>query len=279
MVSGCRGCEGGSGADLAENEEADKSAKTVPRSASGKAMDNADRANLRSIRRLRMRIPESAEVERPLSESVERARALVENGDRLIAIEAIGVLEARIAEHPSDVDAHYWLGRARVVAEEPRQSAEAFGAAIKLAPEFVAPYRWSAYASHQRRLFSDAVTLLNKAVQLAPEDPDVYIDHIACAVAGQQWDLVLTDVKALCELGETQFCDADEAVQQIIDRRANRKAGQSQGKRAAKKGSKRVGAFRAPGGLGSLRDQARAKAKAKIGKRAEDNGEDGATTE
>jgi len=271
-------------------------AEAEQRSASGKAANNASRTTLRTIRRMKMRTPDSPEVERPLSESVERARALVDNGDRLIAIEAIALLKTRLAEHPDDVDAHYWMGRARVVAEEPRQSAESFEAAIKLDPEFVAPHRWAAYAYHQRRLFSDAVVHLNKAVQLAPKDPDVYIDRVVCAVADQQWELVLTDVKMLCDLGETQFCNGEDAVRTVVERRSARKAGQLQGKRAAKAGSKRVEALRPPGELGSLRDRARAKAKGKMGKmgkmgmmgkmgkrgnRAEDkdNDEDGSTTE
>lgn len=256
LTAGCKGCTGGSGKALTEGA-AEEVVDKEPVQASRRATRGAarDRGGLAEFRTLGMRIPEAPEAERPLADSVGAARAEVETGTRESALAAKARLEARVAEQPDDADAHYWLGRAHIASEEPRMSQDAFAAAIEHAPDFVAPYRWSAYAAYERKSCGDAVALLDKAVELDADNPDVYVDRAVCLRQARQWDAVLEDVVKLCDMDEPGFCDLIPQVERILDRMAARQAGRKQvggAKATQRKRVGKLGKLRSPGGPGAL---------------------------
>ncbi len=280
VATGCRGCEGGSGADFAKKEaapetEAPAAAKRA-KAKRGGAPNTEGRMALRALRNLKMRVPNAAEVDRLIDETVAKARGMVAKEDRQLALEARSLLDTWLATHPEDADAHYWKGRAELIAEEPRASVTTFQQANTHAPDFVAPWRWGAWALHSVQQCDDAMPLLARAVQLEPSNPDVFVDRVVCAVKLQRWEVVVEDLEVLCTMDEAELCAAKPAAQEIADRQKARQAGGKQVRKALQKSEDKLGKAgksggplsRLPGG-GSVRDMIRAKAKAKAKAAAE----------
>jgi Flp pilus assembly protein TadD len=215
-LAGCRGC---TDPESAEQEVLVKSKDDKKRDDRvGKR--KSDRQGLRKIRSLTMRVERAAEADRPLSEAVEVARGLIEQGEEALTREAIADLQAWIAEHPDDVDAHYWCGRAHMSVFEKTASIEHFSKAIEGDDTYVLPHRWQALALMQQRNFEKAAPHIARAVELTPEAADVYIDRLFWALRAKQLDTVVSDLEKVCLLGETDLCDTIPAARALVERRS-----------------------------------------------------------
>jgi|GEM_PF-2628060 len=247
-TTGCSGCEGGSGADRAKKVAAEQEEGVKPWKGKVAPHPKKSRSAMRELRRLEMRVRAAEEPERTLAPEVEQARSLVEQGTREAAIEATTALTTWLGEHAEDGDAHYWLGRAHLVAEERGKSVESFEAAVGHDPSIHIAYRWAALAHFERDACDAAMEHLDTAVRLEPHNPDVYVDRIVCAIRTQAWDVVYADAKLLCAREQEMFCDALPVVEDVRDRRT------AQSKRRAAKaangGEERVEKMRQAGKLG-----------------------------
>ena len=120
-------------------------------------------------------------MDRELSEEVEQARRLVEQKDAEGAQEALTVLETWLAEHPDDADALYWSGRARLVTRSSTRPSNTSRRRSRPMAAYVLPHRWITYTLNTHRKYADALPFASKAVELTPDDPDVYVDRALSA--------------------------------------------------------------------------------------------------
>ena len=214
-LAGCRGC---TDPDPAEQEVLVK-AKEDKKRADRIGKRKTDRQGLRKIRSLTMRVERAAEADRPLSDAVQAARGLLEQDEEALTREAIANLQAWLVEHPDDVDAHYWCGRAHMRLFEKDPAIEHFTKAIEGEDTYVLPHRWQALALMQRRELDKAAAHITRAVELAPEDADVYVDRVFWALRAKKLDTVVSDLEKVCLLGETDLCDTIPAARSLVERR------------------------------------------------------------
>ena len=213
---GCRGCSDSEPVA----EEVKVRAKQKEDRAEKQKRRASNRADLKKLRSLKLRAPQAVEVDRELSEEVEQARRLVEQKDAEGAQEALTVLETWLAEHPDDADALYWSGRARLVTSELDQAIEHFEAAIKADAAYVLPYRWITYTLNTHRKYADALPFASKAVELTPDDPDVYVDRALSGLRARQFDTLVQDLEKACSLGDDDVCEVVSAARVVVQRRA-----------------------------------------------------------
>ncbi|HCH64546.1 MAG TPA: hypothetical protein DFR83_17200, partial [Deltaproteobacteria bacterium] len=155
MLAGCRGCSDEASLD----DEVEVQAKKTESRALRRERRMSSRADLKKLRALTLRAPSAEESDHELASAIEEARALIEQSDAELAREALVDLAAWLAEHPDDLDALYWSGRARVVTLEYDQAIELFKSALKVDDTYVLPYRWVVYALGERQRFSDALPM------------------------------------------------------------------------------------------------------------------------
>ena len=238
-LAGCRGC---TDADPAEQEVLVKAKEDKKRDERiGKR--KSERQSLRKIRSLTMRVDRAPEADRPLSESVQAARALVEKGEEESSRQAIADLQAWLVEHPEDVDARYWCGRAHMSLFEKEAAIEHFTKAVEGEDTYILPHRWLALALMQRRELDKAAPHIARAVELAPEEGDVYVDRVFWALRTKKLDTVVSDLEKVCLLGETDLCDTIPAARALVERRNTAdtrrgKKGKSLGGKKGKTGMK-----------------------------------------
>ena len=278
-LAGCRGC---TDSDPAEQEVLVK-AKDDSKRTDRIGKRKSERNGLRKVRSLTMRVEGAAEADRPLSEAVQSARSLVEQGEEALTREAIADLQAWIAEHPDDVDAHYWCGRAHMTLFEKDAAVEHFSKAIEGDETYILPHRWKALALVQRREFAKAAPHIHRAVELAPEQADVYVDRVFWALRAKTLDTVVSDLEKVCLLGETDLCDTIPAARSLVERRETAKTRRlSKGKsgksgKSGMKGKKGKGARFGGGALSAGGARAGGRGKAPVEDAA--GSEDEATTD
>lgn len=222
VLSGCRGCSGGSGGKLDETEASQKKEfkkKTSTARPAAEAVGNGG-----PIRTLAMRLPQVPEPEREVSEAVQQAKVLILEGTAEAAgaaTEARSVLSQWLVDHPTDADAHYWLGRSWMSERIKVQAVAPYEKALEHDPTFVSAHRWLAYVLHAENRCAEAVPHLEAALTALPEDPTVHIDRAVCAVQLQEWDLLAQHLQTACDLGDTEICDTATLAQRMAERRKN----------------------------------------------------------
>ena len=229
-LSGCRSCEATSPkAKVIEGKEAtDKKKDASDFLAESRAKRRAKRGKqglmgLReSLGELEMTIPSAAEEVREVAEPVERARTLVLTGETGPATEARGLLTARLAEAPDDVDALYWMGRSYNAERIQVPAVDWYEKALLAEPDFVAAHRWLAFTYHAEGRCQDARPHLDAAVAARPKQADVHIDRAVCSMAVRDWDSVVVDLTAACALESFDWCEDVSKLADAEKRRAER---------------------------------------------------------
>lgn len=274
MMAGCRGCS-----DVASlDDEVKVQAKRSETREERRERRASSRADLKKLRALTLRAPSAEESDHALSSAVEKARSLVEQNDKELAREAIAGLETWLADHPEDLDAVYWSGRARMVTLELDQAIALFESATKIDDTYVLPYRWMVYALGQRQRYSEALAIASLAVALEPADPDVYVDRALCGLRSSSLDTMVADLEKACSLGDTDGCEVVSAARMVMERRRGakgkraekgrsgerrgQKMGKGKGKRGGKPGMGLVGESRPGKGKGRGKGRNAAKRKA-----------------
>jgi tetratricopeptide (TPR) repeat protein len=221
VLGGCRGCGASPTAEKKEDTEAQKAKVREERRNDYKASRDA----MRTLRALRNRTPDAPEVEKDWAPDVANARDLVLENDREKAEEAYVALTSYRAENPEDPDGFFWSGRAKMVRAAKDAAIEQFESAAKLDDASVAAHRWAAFALSGRFRCEEGIVHLNRAVELEPDNPDIYVDRIVCALRTNDWKLIVADLERGCSAGDEALCSLVAPISSVAERRMSRGKG------------------------------------------------------
>lgn len=183
-------------------EDRDREAERAERK-----QQNEELAAKGQTRRVKLSAIDLEDDAREVAPEVAAARDAIKGDDEAKRAEAMAALDTWIAAHPDDADALHWRGRGYYKAGDPAKAAPDFGLSVEKDPAWVNGQRWAAFNQFQIDGCENAISYLDKVVELAPEDPISYRDRAQCRAKLQAIQGAAEDATKACELGDETACD------------------------------------------------------------------------
>ena len=158
-------------------------------------------------RRVALSAGDLADDAREVAPEVAAARDLIKGDDEAKRTEGIAALDTWIAAHPDDADALHWRGRGYAAAKDHAKAAPDFGLSVEKDATWVNGFRWAAFNQFQIDGCTNAISYLEKAVELAPEDPISHFDRAQCRAELRALQGAAEDAKRACDLGLEAACE------------------------------------------------------------------------
>lgn len=172
-----------------------------------RAQENEELKEAGKTRRVALSAADLEDDAREVAPEVAAARDLIKGEDEAKRSEGIAALDTWIAAHPDDADALHWRGRGYVALKDHAKAAPDLGMAIEKDATWVNGYRWAAFNQFQIDGCENAMSFLEKAVELAPEDGLSHFDRAQCRAELRAFDGAAEDAKKACELGLEAACE------------------------------------------------------------------------
>jgi predicted Zn-dependent protease len=165
--------------------------------------------------------PPLEEAVRPVSPEVAAARAQLETGD---AVGALAALDAWLAAHPDDSDAHYWRARARQQQGDLPGAESDLVAALAGAPEWSNPRQQLADLMVGAKRCPEALPLIERLIVDNPNTPALHVNRAFCLNQAGRVDEALTDLTKACTAGLQTACRTGERLRKTQELRAEQAA-------------------------------------------------------
>lgn len=162
---------------------------------------------------------------REVAPEVAAARDLIKGEDEAKRAEGIAALDTWIAAHPDDADALHWRGRGYVVLKDHAKAAPDLGLAVEKDATWVNAYRWAAFNQFQIDGCENAMSFLEKVVELAPEEPASHFDRAQCRGELRAFDGAAEDAQKACDLGMEAACEKAKRYKRRADRIKKKRGG------------------------------------------------------